>query len=117
MNNILKEVGTTQDSTSNLQENNNAVPELLKDVKPQQSLSIHYSDLSKISTNTESGTDFLEKLLNGDSTGGVNSTGNVDYSKMDRQLNNYLDKSVKTDDSKMNEGKENENPNKMGTLD
>lgn len=53
-------------------------------------------------------------MLNGDSTGGVNSTGNVDYSKMDRQLNNYLDKSVKTDDSK---NKENENPNKMGTLD
>merc|ERR1712050_562154 len=92
MNNILKEV-PTQDS----QENN--VPELLKDVKPQQSLSIHYSDLSKISTNTESGTDFLEKLLNGDSTGGVNSTGNVDYSKMDRQLNNYLDKSLKTGES------------------
>ena len=91
---------------------NGTVPELLKDVKPQQSLSLHYSDLSKISTNTESGTDFLEKLLNGDSTGGVNSTGNVDYSKMDRQLNNYLDKSVKTDE------KENQDPkhDKIGTL-
>ena len=114
MNNILKE---TNHDTTTMTEDNTPLPELLKGVKPSHSLSVPYSDLSKISTNTESGTDFLEKLLNGDSTGGVNSTGNVDYSKMDRQLNNYLDKSVKTDDSKNNETKENENPKKMGTLD
>jgi len=114
MNNILKE---TNHDTTTMTEDNTPLPELLKGVKPNHSLSVPYSDLSKISTNTESGTDFLEKLLNGDSTGGVNSTGNVDYSKMDRQLNNYLDKSVRTDDSKNNETKENENPKKMGTLD
>lgn len=60
------------------------------------------SDISKLSSNTEN-TDFFDILLNGEGdTKTGNSTGNIDYSKMNRKLDKLLESSVNTNNSDSN---------------